>query len=249
MTFNYWMRTESGNKRKINEDSVEGFIVNGTMFLMIADGFGVEDDNEKGYPAGYLATQLAKNYIEKFYIYPGEASLRFVIQQTFYHINEIIKQYSIAHPERYRNYGCSFTLAAVTEDMKLYTIHAGITRLYLMRGEGIFQGTKDHNEATVLLDKGELTEEDFIVHPGRNLLTKALGFDDDILSDISVVQLQRGDFILLLSDGVYRSLGNPRIQALVYEAGELEQACNWLIDGAIELDTPDNVSAVISYII
>lgn len=250
MTFNYWLRTSSGKNRVVNEDGAEAFVKNDTMFLMISDGFGVSDDEkDKGkVNAGLLSISLVKKYIESYYIYPGEESLKLIMSQAIYHANEVIRQYRFINPSEYQNYGCSFTLVAISSDGKMHSAHMGITRLYLLRNNEIYQGTRDDNEATELLEKRLITEEAFITHEGRTVLTKALGFEDDCFVGITTIQLYPQDILVLLSDGVYRSLGNPRIQALIYEAGELEQACNWLVDGAIELNTPDNATAVMSYI-
>lgn len=245
----YWLKTESGNFRKKNEDSVESFQVNGTLFMILADGFGISDESENGIPAGFMVTTLMRKYIEKFYMFPGDASLRFMMSQAIYMANDIVRQYRLANPEIYKDYGCSITLAAITQDKQLYTAHAGITRLYLVRNREIFQGTEDDNEASELLKRGVITPEEYITHDGRNYVTKALGLSDDIDVEIKVTQLQVEDFILLLSDGVYRTLGQPRILALIYEAGELTKACDWLIEGSKELKTPDNISAILSYIL
>lgn len=248
MEFNYWIATEPGPIRKVNEDAVDAFEVNNTLFLIVTDGFGVPDDKPQLLTAGKIAVENIRKYIEKFYIFPGEASLKFVLSQAVYHANSLIHHFYRANKENYENYGCSLTIAAITKDKKMYTIHSGITRLYLLRNGEIYQGTQDNSEAQMLLNMGSITEDEFITHPGRMQVTKALGILNDIEINIQETYLTTGDLIILVSDGVYRTLGNPRIQALVYEAGELSMACEWLMKGSVELNSPDNISAVISHI-
>lgn len=247
MSLNCSFSSHPGEFRKVNEDNAYGFIYQDVLFMIVADGFGVSDESV-GKPAGDIVIQSIETYIKKFFRFPGEVSIKLIMEQAIHYANKTILSYKQANPILYANYGCSITLSAITEDNILYTAHVGITRLYLARGGEIFKGTEDDNEATILLKRGELSEEEFLTDPRRDLVVKALGITEDIEFEIQKTHLQVGDLVFLVSDGIYRTLGPQRVLALSLESGELELAVDWLIEGSLKEKCPDNLSVVISYI-
>lgn len=246
MDFNYSAKSDIGQVRKINEDSVEAFINNGSMFLIIADGFGINDESS-AIPSGILITNEIKNFIIKFN--SNDDFIPTLLEQSMYLGNDIIRKYQELNPILYSKYGCSLTICAILSDYRMFISHVGINRLYLIRNEQIFQGTEDHNESYELLKTNKITKEEYETHERRGFLTNGMGYKDDIIPFKTSVQLFPGDFVLLLSDGVYRLLGDERIKNIVFEAGELDTACNWLIEGANLEGGVDNLSAIISHIL
>lgn len=248
LEFNFYSKTDSGPIRKINEDGALGFIVNDTLFLIVVDGFGIEDDSV-GTPNGQLIATEVQSFIEKHYTFQSVEFLKYILEESIYLANRITRSYQAANQEVYKNYGASITICGVLKDYNMVLTHAGITRLYMIRNGQPFLGTIDHNEANELLKANKITDMEYVNHEKRNIMTNGLGYSDNIAPFTTIAKVAKGDFILLMSDGVYRTLGDEKMVNLVLEAGELETACNWLIDAAYEMKSLDNVSAIISYIL
>lgn len=247
MLFNFVAKSDLGQVRKINEDASDGLIVNNTMFLIVADGFGISDDSN-GDPAGQLIVNEVKNFISKFYVMATKEFASYILDECFYLANKTIRNYQKSNPQIYKGYGCSLSICAILPSYEMVISHVGITRLYMIRNNEVFLGTDDHNKAYPLLKQGVMSKEEYEISNDRNVVTNGLGINEDIVPFKTNVMLYPNDFILLASDGVYRLLGDERLKNLIYEAGELETACQWLIDGANHEGGLDNLSAIVSYI-
>lgn len=245
MIFNCSVKTDEGKKRKINEDGVSSTVKDDVMFLVICDGFGI-DDNSEGIPSGKLVAAQIKFFIEKHF--NEQVDIKNFLEELTTVGNNIIEAFKSSNPKLYSNYGCSLTVCAIKKNYEMTFCNLGINRLYLIRGNNIFQGTEDDNAAYKLLKEGEINEVEYETHEQRTILTNGLGYSADITPYIQTILLEPNDFVILLTDGIYRLLGDNRILNLVNNAGELNKASEWLIDGANELGGLDNLSAIISYI-
>jgi len=120
----------------------------------------------------------------------------------------------------------------------------GDSRLYLLRGQEFTQLSRDHSAVAELLRAGAITEEEAINHPDANVITRAVGTNEDLCIDLDVFSLQVGDTLLLCSDGLYNSLDKERIIDAL-QAEHPSKAVANLIDGALEMGASDNVSVVV----
>ena len=107
--------------------------------------------------------------------------------------------------------------------------------------------TKDHTEAQRLCDEGKISKEQIFIHPERDILTSALGYDNPRV-DIREGKIKKGDIILLLTDGAHKVLSPEQIQNIVFSAGNCYDTCNGIIEGANLLGGPDNISVCVTYI-
>ena len=246
MEFNYSCKTDIGKVRKINEDWVTATVINDVMFLIIADGFGIKDDS-LGMPAGKMVAEEVQNFIGDFTVYNSKEFLMYLLSQSIFFANKIVMAYKKSN-EVYKDYGCSLTIAAINKNYEMVMDHIGINRLYMIRDNQIYIGTDDHNKAYAKLKNGEITKDEYEVDSDRNIIINGLGYKENVQSFKKIVTLKPNDFILLVTDGVYRMLGDERMKNLIYEAGELEKANQWLIDGANLEGGFDNLSSIVSYI-
>ena len=107
--------------------------------------------------------------------------------------------------------------------------------------------TKDHTEAQRLCDEGKISKEQIFIHPDRDVLISALGFENPRV-DIREGKIKKGDIVLLLTDGAHKVLAPDDIQNLVFSAGNCFETCKGIIDGANMLGGPDNISVCVTYI-
>ena len=213
----------------------------GSLF-MVADGMG-------GAAAGELASAMAADIIHRHlattWAQDAEVSAaRFAyrMKEAVELANQQIYAYAREHPD-VRGMGTTVTAAGVFGN-ELYLTQIGDSRGYLIRNGVAFQLTKDQSLTQRLVDAGELTEEEAEQSERRNIILQALGPDPRIKVDLSRQALQRGDTLILCSDGLSGLVKREEVSELVVELGDLASLCSALIDLANERGGPDNVTVV-----
>ena len=229
--------TDPGKVRSHNEDSVT--IINNDkseFVLAIADGMG-------GHKAGEVASKIAIDHIrDSFYKLDTIGSkddaiewLRLIVKE----INNKIFEYAKEHPES-KGLGTTLVIAVKTNDYILYG-NIGDSSGYVIKNNTLHKVTKDHTYVEVLINNGRLTEESAKHHPGKNLLTRALGANNPIEIDIFDVDTSvKGLF--LCSDGVTNMLTEEQIEKILNSDLEVEEAVIKLIRKANSRGGTDNIS-------
>lgn len=120
---------------------------------------------------------------------------------------------------------------------------AGDSRAYLLRHGSLRQLTHDHSLVQELLDRGEITAAEARHHPDANMITRALGGDEETVElDKVSDRLRPGDRFLLCSDGLHKALSEPELTGLL--AGSDGATAERLVAAALERGADDNVTAV-----
>lgn len=215
----------------------------GSLF-MVADGMG-------GAAAGELASAMAAEQIYQYLLAhwtkarePNAQLFALHIKQAVEHANTQIHGYAREHPD-VRGMGTTVTAAGVFGS-DLYLAQIGDSRAYLVRGEQAIQLTKDQSLTQRLVDAGELTEEQAEQSDRRNIILQALGPDARVKVDLSYQSLQRGDALLICSDGLSGVVRREEIAKLVRQEPDLKACCQRFIDLANERGGPDNVTVVLA---
>jgi protein phosphatase len=134
----------------------------------------------------------------------------------------------------------------IYEQNKGIFLNIGDSRGYLIRNKGIKQITVDHSLVQEMVIKGQITKEQAITHPNKNIITKALGPDKDIHPDTFVIDFRKGDIALLCSDGLCNMLSEFEILDTVYSnSNDLLQASTSLINKANLKGGTDNITVVL----
>ena len=121
----------------------------------------------------------------------------------------------------------------------------GDSRAYLIRGGEITRITHDHSVVQTLVENGNITAEEARTHPNRNLITRALGPDENTLCDAFEVSFTKGDKILLCTDGLVVTATDDEICRAVCAGKNAEESLDDLIALAKAHGAPDNVTAVL----
>jgi PPM family protein phosphatase len=213
----------------------------GSLF-MVADGMG-------GAAAGELASAMAADIIHRHlataWAQDSEVSaarFAFRMKEAVELANQQIYSYAREHPD-VRGMGTTVTAAGVFGN-ELYLTQIGDSRGYLIRNGVAFQLTRDQSLTQRLVDAGELTEEEAEQSERRNIILQALGPDPRVKVDLSRQALQRGDTLILCSDGLSGVVRREEVSQLVAELGDLASLCSALIDLANDRGGPDNVTVV-----
>ena len=255
-------RTDLGRTRDHNEDtflvadldspqvlpslSVSEHVIGprGSLF-MVADGMG-------GAAAGEIASSMAAqqiyDHLAKVWSHdpdntPQQFALR--MREAVEHANAEIHAYATEHPE-VRGMGTTLTAAGV-HGPNLFLAQVGDSRAYLIREGVAFQLTKDQSLTQRLVDAGELTEEEAETNARRNIILQALGPDPRVKVVLSVQKLNRGDVLVVCSDGLTGLVRKTEIAAVVAGDSDLARVCETLIDLANERGGPDNITVVAAY--
>jgi serine/threonine protein phosphatase PrpC len=144
--------------------------------------------------------------------------------------------------------GMGTTLTAVRNlGRKLQIVHVGDSRAYLLRNNYLHRLTRDHTYVQLLIDSGQLSAEEAADCHLRHMLVNALGgCNVDVEVDVDQVELRNGDRILLCSDGLTDLVDDETILHVLVERHESKEACQCLLDLALERGGRDNVTVVVA---
>jgi protein phosphatase len=234
-------KTDIGNVRKKNEDSICFVEEKDFVLAAVADGMG-------GHRSGEIASQLALESAEVFFKSNSEEILKdpkgFINKLFDYSCKKVYRMST--KMETYEGMGTTMTLVVIDRiSMKAYFGNIGDSRAYLMMLDDIIQVTEDHTLVNEMYKKGQITMEEFKNHPQRNVLTKALGTCESVFPDYYQIGLNRGTSILLCSDGLSNYLTSNEIKELIME--NKEEAVDLLIEEAKNRGGTDNISAILIF--
>lgn len=229
--------TDCGKIRSHNEDSV--IIVKNIKdeYLMaVADGMG-------GHSAGEIASSITISYLSKhfkdtFMSLSKQEAIDW-LKETVKEINSLIFRYAADHPES-KGMGTTLVVAIVTKEYILIG-NIGDSTGFVMKDGNLHKVTYDHTLVNLLVTAGELTEEEAVNHPKKNVLMRALGANDPIDIDIFDCDMEISD-ILLSSDGLTNMLDNKNIEKVLLSDLLIEDKVIKLINKANNRGGTDNIS-------
>jgi serine/threonine protein phosphatase PrpC len=240
--------THVGRQRQHNEDA---FLVEGDAGLfLVADGMG-------GHAAGEIASRIAVDSITEFILHTKEddGTWPHAYDEHFKRsTNRLMAAVRMANTRvleamrkdaRLRGMGTT-VVACLADDTTVSVAHVGDSRAYMVREGQLSRITNDHSWVFEQVQAGMLTEAEAEKHPLRNVITRALGGALQVAPDASEIEAKPGDVFLLCSDGLTGMVPESEIQRIVTASGgDLEKACQELIDAANERGGLDNVTAVL----
>ena len=142
-------------------------------------------------------------------------------------------------------YGMGTTLvAALIHGKDVTVVNVGDSRAYLVNKDGIRRITTDHSLVQMMVDRGELSKERARTYPGKNYITRAVGTESTVQCDIFHLDVERGDCILLCSDGLTNTMDDQEILFEVVHGVNKQYCCQRLLDIAKNRGAPDNVTCI-----
>ncbi len=142
--------------------------------------------------------------------------------------------------------GMGTTLVAVlVRNHHATVVNVGDSRAYLVDQEGIYQVTKDHSLVQMMVERGELSPELARTYPGKNFITRAIGTEPIVECDLFHMEVDKGDFILLCSDGLSNMMDEQEMLFEVAHGVNRQRCCQRLLDIAKMRGAPDNVTSVL----
>lgn len=220
--------SDTGRVRHHNEDRS----FTGPRLLAVADGMG-------GAKAGEVAAQTAVDSVSRLDQGAGAQEVRAALESA----NRAIRRMARDDPDKS---GMGTTMTAVLMgDHRLEVIHVGDSRAYLWRDRTLTQITEDHSVVAELVRRGSITSEEAEHHPHRNVITRALGAEEDVTVDVMSTELVDGDVVLVCSDGLSSYVSQASIAEVLATTKTLAEAARGLVVRANGAGGADNVTVVL----
>ena len=166
-----------------------------------------------------------------------------MIKEGIKTVNKALYDMSLER-EEFQGMGCTL-VAAVIEDGVLYAANVGDSRLYLIHDGSIRQITRDHSYVEEMVAMGMMQRGSADYNRKKNIITRAAGIRPDIVPDFFEEELERGDYILLCSDGLSNMVDNDTLCSIILSEGSLKEKAQRLIAEANERGGTDNIAVVL----
>ena len=233
-------KTDKGLVRSINQDCYAANILcDESALTIVCDGMG-------GASAGDIASKTAveeiAHYITRSYT-PDMSSddILKLLDNAIASAN--IEVFTLSQKnENLKGMGTT-VVAAIVGDSRAVICNAGDSRAYLV-GKELLQITRDHSIVQSLVESGKISPEEARVHPEKNVITRALGVEENILVDSYVVDIEESDMILLCTDGLSNYADSESILRIVKD-NALDKTTDLLIKKANAGGGRDNITAAV----
>jgi protein phosphatase len=226
-------RTHVGLVRDGNEDAMYA----GPRLLAVADGVG-------GSVAGEIASKITINTLS-----PLDSDMTITDPLAALHdatqAADIQLRDAIAGDPSLSGMGTTLT-AVLWAGEQVGLAQLGDSRAYLMRAGELSQLTRDQTLVQSLVDEGQITAEEALVHPRRSWILRALDGRGEAEPDVQMLTPVAGDRYLLCSDGLSDYVDTATIAATLGNGQDLQLTCDALVDQALAAGAPDNVTCVVA---
>ncbi|MDQ5881202.1 MAG: family protein phosphatase [Pseudomonadota bacterium] len=241
------VKTDPGMVRSHNEDAVFGNPHRGLVIL--ADGMGGYNAGEvaSGMATTVLSTELEAAFAARS---PDEEEADGALYAHAAIVDRVTKTntaiFNAAESQpQYAGMGTTLVLA-LFHDNKLTAAHIGDSRLYRLREGDFRQLTRDHSLLQEQIDAGMISVEDARHSQNKNLVTRALGVDPEVETELHDHDVLPGDIYLLCSDGLNDMVEDEETALTLQALGaNLELAATQLIQMANDNGGRDNVSVIL----
>ena len=237
-----WGLTDPGCVRVQNQDAygVHTFEED-SLLCTVCDGMG---GAKSGNVASSLALQIFMQEVTRLRK-PGMSQ-----EQAGQMFREAVRLANFTVYDQSRQFedfeGMGTTLVAAYVDHQMAVIaNVGDSRCYLLNREGVRCLTTDHSLVQLMVQRGELSREQAKNYPGKNLITRAIGTEPGVECDLFYQPVQKGDDLLLCTDGQSNLLDDQEILFEVVHGVNKQLCCQRLLGICQERGAPDNVTSVL----
>ncbi len=237
-----WGLTDPGCVRKQNQDTYQiQQLDRNTVLCVVCDGMG-------GAKSGNVASSLAADVFvqEVQRSWHGNMDrektdqvLRSAVKLANFTVFDQASQFS-----EFEGMGTTL-VAALVHGRRSTVVNVGDSRAYSVDSDGIWQITRDHSVVQMMVERGEITQEQARSYPGKNLITRAIGTEPIVECDIFHQEMNRGEFLVLCSDGLSNTMDEQEILFEVVHGVKKELCCQRLLDIAKNRGAPDNVTSIL----
>ena len=238
----YWGLTDPGCVRAQNQDAYQMVQLDrNNLLCVVCDGMG---GAKSGNVASSLAVEVFADEVRRTWTsgMDQEAVDRMMdgaLKLANFTVFDQSQQF-----EEFNGMGTTL-VAVLIHGLQATAINVGDSRAYWINRDGIRCITKDHSLVQMMVDRGELTPEQARTYPGKNYITRAIGTESMVAGDLYHLDLDRGDSLLLCTDGLSNLMDAQEILFEVVHGVKKEYCCQHLLDVAKNRGAPDNVTSVL----
>lgn len=238
-----WGLTDPGCVRTQNQDAFQiEQLDRNTWLCVVCDGMG---GAKSGNVASTLAVDVFKEEIRRVWV-PGmnqeeiDQMLEGAVKLSNFTVFDQSKQF-----EEFQGMGTTL-VAAFIQNLQVTVVNVGDSRAYRINRDGVRLITTDHSLVQMMVDQGELTPEQAKTYPGKNYITRAIGTESVVMADIFHLDVEKGDALLLCTDGLSNIVDDQEILFEVVHGVNKQLCCQRLVDIAKNRGAPDNVTSVLA---
>ena len=238
----YWGITDPGCVRAQNQDAYQiEQLGKNTLLCVICDGMG-------GAKSGNIASTLAIDVFVQEVRRTWSADmdqdgvdqmLQGAVKLANFTVYDQSRQL-----EEFEGMGTTL-VAALIHGKQVTLVNIGDSRAYRVNRDGVRMLTTDHSLVQMMVEQGELSPERARNYPGKNYITRAVGTESVVLCDIFHLDVEKGDSLLLCSDGLSNMLDDQEILFEVVHGVNKQYCCQRMLDIAKNRGAPDNVTSIL----
>ena len=237
-----WGLTDTGMIRSENQDTFRILKLSREQLLtLVCDGMG-------GAKSGNIASKIAADIFCDEIKKNTRSSMKqeqidTMLLDAVELANKAVYEQSQLGDE-YKGMGTTL-VAAFFQKNSVTVVNVGDSRAYLCSSDGISGITVDHSLVEMMVQRGEITREQAKTHPGKNLITRAIGTEADVEADLYHMLSDKGTAIVLCSDGLSNTMSDQEILFEVIHGTNRQDCCQRLVKIANYRGSPDNVTVVL----
>lgn len=231
--------TDIGMNRSMNQD----YVYASTMPVGSLDNLFIVADGMGGHKAGDFASRFVVEKLTEYFAQPfPDKDVHSIIREGIRKVNRELYE-NANQNEDLRGTGSTLVLATIRGNV-LYVANVGDSRLYLLRDE-LEQITRDHSyvEELVALGKMKRGSRDYLEN--KNIITRAIGADEDVDADLFALKLKSRDVILMCSDGLSNMVDEFEMEYIIRAEESISEKAQGLVDAANRSGGKDNISVIL----
>ena len=231
--------TDTGRRRDINQDYMftsETAVGKLPNLFIVADGMG-------GHKAGEYASKTAVETIVEFIEASDSGLLVASMKKAIGEANKKVLKEAIIDTEK-EGMGTTIVVATIKGD-KLIVANVGDSRLYIVNENNITQLTTDHSLVEEMVRSGKIARSEARNHPDKNKITRAVGVFPKVEVDFFEAKIERGDTILLCTDGLTNMVEDEEIKRIVLGQRDLVEKTATLFEAANKNGGTDNITVLL----
>ena len=235
--------TDTGKRRKANQDNYYINVIHSDeqALCVVCDGMG---GAKSGNVASDMTLTIFVSEVKKRMLPKMRSSdMKAIMNEAIRTANPYTNDKSL-EDELYSGMG-STVVAACADKNDVCVMNVGDSRAYLINRDGVMQITTDHSVAQEMLRRGELTPEEAKHHPSRNYITRAVGTEKSISPQFYEVRPQKGDVLLLCTDGLSNMVEDSDLMAEVMSGRTPQETVRRLVAMANDRGGPDNITVTL----
>lgn len=238
----YWALTDPGVARSQNQDAYQIVSLDkNTLLCVVCDGMG---GAKSGNVASTLALDVFTQEVKRSWVPDMDPEcldrmLGSAVKLANFTVYDQASQF-----EDFNGMGTTL-VALLIQGKKATIVNVGDSRAYLIDSDGIKQVTTDHSLVQMMIARGELTPEKAKFYPGKNLITRAIGTEPQVVCDVFHRKVEKGACFLLCTDGLSNLMDDQEILFEVVHCQDKSQCCEQLLDIVKRRGAPDNVTSIL----